>query len=336
MAEIEIPNVLVERQAFSRARLAALHAELGLEEIDPGTACIYATGSVARGEASEGSDLDVFVLDAADESGGDVPLSHLASIVLRADLIRAARKVGFPEFSGDGMYLGTHSVTDLIGRTGKPDDDSSNAFTARLLLILESKVVLNDAAHEAAKLRVISSYWRDYEKNPDAFNPVFLVNDIIRFWKTVCLNYEADRTSGVPSGYDAIQWKNRNRLKDIKLKFSRLWTCHATTAHLLWLSREGRSVTPKDIARMLALTPFERLEVVGSSNTESVLVEKVLHRYAWFLDNVPSARGDAIAWIGDDDNMAEARGHGAVFGESVAVLLEALGQESPLYRFLLV
>lgn len=63
-----------------------------------------------------------------------------------------------------------------------------------MLLILESRALLGASFYEKAVSDVIAEYWRDYEQNSTEFLPVFLINDVLRFWKTLCLNYE-DRTN---------------------------------------------------------------------------------------------------------------------------------------------
>jgi predicted nucleotidyltransferase len=70
------------------------------EQIVSGKACVYVTGSFARGEASSHSDLDLFIVGKGEGEGRD--LSRLDEIVVMAELIGAMRDMGLPEFSGDG------------------------------------------------------------------------------------------------------------------------------------------------------------------------------------------------------------------------------------------
>ena len=220
---VDVPQVFAERRVTTDERVARVSQQLMELHADAGTVCVYATGSVARGEANAHSDLDIFILDAYDEQLGELPFPEVKATLLRADLIRAGESAGFPPFSGDGIYLETHTVSKLVVSMGGRKDDVTNAFTARMLLILESRAILNHAAHELAKNRIVDSYWRDFADHTTSFSPVFLVNDIMRYWKTVCVNYEADRTAGAPTGVDGLTWKNRSRLRNVKLKFSRLW-----------------------------------------------------------------------------------------------------------------
>lgn len=71
-----------------------------------------------------------------------------------------------------------HSVNDLTKTLGTPEDDHSNTFTARLLLLLESKALLEDAVYNDIIEDVIAAYWRDYEDHKIDFMPAFVANDI--------------------------------------------------------------------------------------------------------------------------------------------------------------
>ena len=57
--------------------------------------------------------------------------------------------------------------------------------------------------------------------------PAFLSNDILRLWRTLCVNYEA-RTKTTPE-----QEKAKRELTNYKLKHSRLLTCYSGILYLL-------------------------------------------------------------------------------------------------------
>lgn len=141
------------------------------------------------------SDLDLFIVGRGEK---DRPaLRPLDEICVKADLIEVSRRLRFPEFSGDGQYLAHYTEQELIGTLGKPDDDASNTFTARLLLLLESQPLLGKDIYDEAIGEVVAAYWKDYEDHKIDFIPTFLTNDILRLWRTFCVNYEA-RTAADP------------------------------------------------------------------------------------------------------------------------------------------
>ena len=81
------PETLLARRTATTVRLTQLWAELdeaGAPGIAEGRACVYATGSVGRGEMSGNSDLDIFIV--RDRSVAS-PLTNLEEIRLKARLI---------------------------------------------------------------------------------------------------------------------------------------------------------------------------------------------------------------------------------------------------------
>jgi hypothetical protein len=101
-------------------------------------------GSFGRWEASEHSDLDLFIVgkrDGQPKSDGKEGslLTRLDEICIKADLIEATRALKIPEFSGDGQYLTHYSVDEFTKTLGTPEDDVANTFTARLLLRVDAR-----------------------------------------------------------------------------------------------------------------------------------------------------------------------------------------------------
>ncbi len=194
MERVVREKMIETRRAYSDQRFKELQAALvTAPKICDSKACVYATGSFGRREASEHSDIDLFIVSLCDNPGKEQKgrLSKLDEILLKADLIRAARKLGFQEFSRDGDYLQHHSANSLIEATGDRNDDATNTFTARLLLLLESKPLAGMDVHSQVIEDVIAKYWREFPEHSDRFMPAYLANDILRFWRTLCLNYEA-------------------------------------------------------------------------------------------------------------------------------------------------
>src|SRR5215475_2957357 len=110
---------LAERRSQTATRINNLRGLLTTaEQLAAGKACVYATGSFGRCEASTHSDLDLFIAgkrDAAPDSDGKEGsrLKALDEICIKADLIKVTRQLGIPEFSGDGRYLVHYSVHEF-------------------------------------------------------------------------------------------------------------------------------------------------------------------------------------------------------------------------------
>lgn len=237
---------LADRMAFSRGLLervrkaAATHSTCSRPEL-----CVYAAGSLGRLETGQISDLDVFLFADRDPRGaGQRSLTRLEEIMALSELIQVNAELTLPPFSGDGEYFKIHEVSDLVAGTGTATDDSENLFTTRLLLLLESKCLANDALYAQATKRIVEMYFRDGKGKAD-YRPLFLLNDILRYWRTLCLNYE--RTRSDPK---KPWWK-----KNLNLKFSRKLTVFSSVLAIL----VDHVDTYETFAPVAALTPMERL-----------------------------------------------------------------------------
>jgi predicted nucleotidyltransferase len=322
-----VSGLIQQRRTRTDERVKKLREWLtaaGAEALIGDAACVYATGSVGRGEASEHSDLDVFVVSTGELKG-------LNGIRLLAKLIDATEAVKFPPFSGDGEYLEIHNVGELIRLLGTREDDHTNVFTARLLLLLESRPILGSTVYGSALRQVIDSYWRDFEDHKRDFRPTFLVNDISRFWKGLCVSYEA---AGPPASNEE---KAKRRLSNYKLKHSRLLTCYSALLYLASLLRHAKSVSREDAFTMATLTPLDRLLAVREANPDRREdIDRLLLAYAVFLETTDAAKKDLLDRFADDAYHETKREEAHRFGNLVFDLLSKLASESPLFRYLVV
>lgn len=328
---------ITERRAKTEQRITELAGELSEASSLLGEkACVYATGSFGRLEASEYSDLDLFIVGRNRETKRGIQsvseLSRLDEILVKADLIHAIRAKDIPEFDGDGRYLLHYTVSDFTKTLGKPEDDASNTFTARLLMLLESKCLLGPEAYEHAKEEVITSYWRDYEDHKDSFVPAFLANDIIRLWRTFCVNYEA-RTENQPA-----EKKAKRKLKNYKLKHSRLLTCYSTLLCLLDTFQKNGTISPKDALEVARITPTQRLEVLletldGKSRD---IVAALLDKYELFLERTNEPENMMILKFLDKDMTKSLMRDANELGDLVFDAIHLIGNGSLLHRVIVV
>jgi predicted nucleotidyltransferase len=277
---------LSDRRTKTEARIHEIRGRLdAAEAIAFGKACVYATGSFGRGEAGTHSDLDLFIVGKRDGKPGPDGkekslLTRLDDICIKADLIEVTRDLGIPEFSGDGRYLVHYSVHDFTKTLGTPEDDVTNTFTARLLLLLESRPLVGGDIYKEIVEEVVVAYWRDYEDHKASFMPAFLANDILRLWRTFCVNYEA-RTERVPD-----LEKAKGKVKNYKLKHSRMLTCYSAILVLLATFSREATVSPEDAMKMILMTPTERLEwLVQQSHLADarLTLQELLKQYEVFL-----------------------------------------------------
>jgi predicted nucleotidyltransferase len=330
---------LSERRAQTKERLQLLRQEVkAVESLAVGKACVYATGSFGRCEASEHSDLDVFIVGKSDGKAGiggkqGSLLKRLDEICVKAELIKITRKLKIPDFSGDGQYLDHYSAHELTKSLGTPEDDAINTFTARLLLLLESHPILEDQVYKEITKEVINAYWRDYEDHQDEFMPAFLANDILRLWRTFCVNYEA-RTERVPE-----EQKAKGKLKNYKLKHSRMLTCYSALLYLLAVHSRDNTVSPADTELMISMTPTERLEWLSTQSHISSAhqtIAAILRQYDHFLETTNAKESELISRFSDREASRKYLTAAYQFGDSVFEALSAIGNASRFYRLLIV
>jgi hypothetical protein len=174
--------------------------------------------------------------------------------------------LGLGPLSNDGQFLKVYSLEDMLKSLGAPQDDSENSFTARMLLLLESKSVWNDDIFEDATKQIVEHYFRDC-RGKRTFRPLFLLNDLLRYWRTLCLNYEMIRDD-----------RNRPwRKKNINLKFSRMVTVFGTVLPLIAMPMDNANA----ILELTKKSPLERfaygLDLVGD--------RELLREFWQFLDD---------------------------------------------------
>ncbi len=223
---------------------------------------VFCAGSLARKDVGDLSDMDLFILSSEDNS----KRSRLEEVEIIAALIKLNRDMGFNSFSNDGEYLKVYSEQEMIKALGAPRDDAENLFTARMLLLLESCPVCNTSQYKQFLNKTIEHYFRD-SRGRKSFRPLFLLNDMLRWWRTVCLNYELVRDD------PKRPWKKKN----INLKFSRMLTVFGSVLPLIATPMKHED----DLREITGLTPLERF-ALGLDRLEDETFEE---KYKHFLNN---------------------------------------------------
>lgn len=241
--------------------------------------------------------------------------------------------LGIPEFSGDGEYLVHYTIRTLIRNLGTPEDDAQNTFTARLLLLLESRPLLDQGVYRQATEDVIAAYWRDYEDHKNEFMPAYLANDILRLWRTFCVNYEARTLTAPPDK------KAKRKLKNYKLKHSRLLTCYSALLYLLEVFCQRNTVTPDDAVHMIQLTPAERIEWLrdkARSDDARQKTRDLLSQYESFLGVTQAGEEALVKQFLERQISREYMRKAYEFGDLVFEILNIIGGGNRFQRLLVV
>lgn len=218
---------------------------------------IGVNGSYARREATEGSDVDLFFLATGCETSAADEKQAQFRELLQTDLKLKLPAVG-------GVFEKPIPIGRMYEIGGLTDDNET--LTRRMLLLLEGEWVLNEAGFNEARRSLLDRY---LHHRPDTDKIcMFLLNDIIRYWRTICIDLE-----------NKVHAHNKPRdIRLIKLRFSRM----VLYASGVLAIGEGYGLTSEEklesLQTLLAATPIDRIRsVVGEK------VEPVLDLYACFL-----------------------------------------------------
>lgn len=326
------PNMcqdFARRRAQSSERLVDLEQRLaaipGIDSYDG--LCVYVAGSHARGDASTYSDIDLWFLRDDIRSVRSSEGLNVKTINLMSSVVKELAAMDAPDPSKDGEYLKVLSLREMLDHLGGPQDDYKNHFTARMLLMLESYPVYGEKVYESALADIIDSYMRDYEDHAEDFRPTFLVNDIIRYWKTLCLNYEHRRNKPEDAG------KIKQKIKNFKLGYSRLLTCFAAIVVLSELNH----VTRDELISVCRKSPVERLLMLAERRPSTKdKVALALTSYHWFLKKTEMSTESLDAYFSDRENRVIAFQRAKSFGDQIFDLVKMVAEEAGTLRYLVV
>ena len=315
---IKSPSIYGDRALYSQTRLDELKNRIGrIPAISTyGNLTIFGAGSYARQEASPYSDLDLFFL--CNEERETLTKPRTSELRLFAELITIADAMTFPEFSNDCEYLKMLHSPQILKHMGSSTDDYENYFTVRMLLLLESRCLFGNILYDQITQEIIDSYYKDYPDHEETFQPIFLLNDICRFWKTLLMNYEHKR---IGEAIDEVI-KTKQKVRNFKLKFSRMTTCFATVASIC---SYRVPITQEQVIEQTHLTPRERLEGIPARMPEAEeAVQTVLDEYAFFLDKTGLPTEKLESHFSDKQKRTEMFQIANTYGDSVYKLLQVL------------
>lgn len=266
-------KIITKSQEFLDKVSNKMQDKFGDEKYD--SICVFACGSLGRFEMTDKSDLDLFFIIKSDPSVVDseekMGISNIDKIDFFAKMLSINNEMNCEPPSNGGEYWVFTEEENLLD-IGSRADDFTNSFTARMLLLLESKPLHNSAYYDELVANTVNKYFKEYEEHKDDFYPLYLMNDILRYWYTLTLNFEYRRK---PSG-DA----NKEYWKRLKLKYARLLTCYSMIACLY-----EENITPEYVIKCVKMTPIERLNhVAGKYEDAKEIVDKIILSYQDYLD----------------------------------------------------
>lgn len=214
---------------FTRSQVDGLRASLerSFPIETPGQICVVLSGSFARLEATHNSDWDSLVI--VNELPDD--LRVVKNIVREVDTIRREKGIGG---AGQTGLFGEYAIAgELMGRIGLQSDSNVN-MTRRLSLLTESVSVYNAGLRTTLIETILARYCDDYHEDSDREQtkpirvPRFLLNDIVRYWRTLAVDFGAKQWSSIQDDW---------HLRRIKLLTSRKVLFAGSLASLFLVER---------------------------------------------------------------------------------------------------
>ncbi|WP_435748740.1 nucleotidyltransferase domain-containing protein [Microbacterium sp. PMB16] len=237
---------------------ARAHLAKQLDDADPAID-VVAFGSLARREMTPASDLDwLVVVHALPERRSSVQDAVTAADSLRMVIGDGAVEVRAPGSSGVfGQMVSAVELVEVIGLQA----DTNHSHTRRILLIEESVSLRDEELHR--KL-LTTAFQRYLDAHPPATTgvPRFLLNDLLRYWRTVTVDYQAK--SPAESMYS---------LRYLKLIVSRKLTFAASLLPLLTLALEEPELPGDAFAERLCET-YSKPALVRWVDAAAVIVAR--------------------------------------------------------------
>lgn len=215
-------------------------------------------GSIGRREATDGSDFDCLVI------AHQLPprVGQTRELLERLEELRA--NLGFAKAGPSGLFNTVISAPDLTERIGL-DEDTNRTLSRRVLLLQESVSIYKPELRRTLIEKIVERYLSD-RINPKSTVPRFLLNDVVRYWRTIAVDYQAKRWEG-----RAKNWG----LRYLKLIISRKIAFAGTLTSLL-LAEEASTSYFTEQFEMPALARLCQLEKEIHSEKQSRALAEVL------------------------------------------------------------
>jgi hypothetical protein len=179
LADRDFPSLFEARQR-SVDGLKKRRDDLGKLSHDAG-ASIVLMGSWGRAEVTTESDDDFMVLIYGEERSGVAPSVGEISAVLDN-----------PPGS-QGIFAAPVYSENLVQNIGLDDDDNKN-LSRRMLFLLESTAVSGDEVYRSVRAEILDRYLDESVKPYRP--PRFLLNDLVRYWRTICVDFAGKEREG--------------------------------------------------------------------------------------------------------------------------------------------
>lgn len=230
---------------------------LSTSEIDSAIETVAAAGSLGRMEACpDTSDADLIIvlsdeIDLDTDEGKEEAKKAWDSVWQVV-----SRHLTIEKPKPTGVFAKATNRKKLLKSVGDAAEQYE-VFGKRLLLLLETQPVFNDENYTQLIDSIVDSYAAKYVERDPKKEWTFLLNDLIRYFRSLAVNYQWDFNK------EEEKWLLRN----VKLRHSRL-IMYGGLLMLLGEASKERKDKVAWLKNHLKMTPLERLAWVYEQNKD--------------------------------------------------------------------
>jgi hypothetical protein len=254
-------KAIEDAKEYSNSKLQLLRG--AVEQLVPPEEMIFINGSFARKEASTGSDVDFYIVTRSDD------LSPKWAEYAKSEI----EKIVPVSPAEDGAFYHVEQLDTLIRNIGGAQDNNHN-ITRRMLLLLEGEWLFNEAGLKDIRRKILEHYIAD--NITDHQLALFLLNDIVRYYRTMAVDYEFKTVESE----EVKPWAIRN----IKLIFSRKLLYASGLFSVATTAERTRSQKISELEKLFSLTVIDRMQAICGPRSRAML-----ESYNHFLSKLEDA-----------------------------------------------
>ncbi len=302
---------LAANWTYSKGKIGQIKNALAAANLPEDVVTLAVAGSLGRMDAAEVSDCDLLVLLTEKTRQDD------AKAMTAYDAVwKVLEPLELKRPKPAGTFSKPTSQEQLCDKKhiGAADEDM-RSFAKRLLLLLETQPLCKPEGYQALVEAVLASYAEGYVAQDSRKEWGFLINDLIRYFRSICVNYQWDFEN------EHGKWPLRN----VKLRHSRL-IMYGGLLMLLGECSRTREKKVEWLKKRLTLTPLERIALVYAENGDTSFF-RVAGYYDTFLSmlNMETVREELNgAAVGSYEKRYEIRSYASLKANSDGLVAELL------------